>query len=210
MEYNIDKLIDNHKGMNEGYIKSMFGSKNIRLKVSKEIVDFIRSSADMTQNNNERFYHIYPVYQIDGEDILIQYDDYNELPDWVSFMGRIKRDGKPGMSGLVKVLSTHLSFNPYTIPGKPDKRYRSGWRVLPVTGNSTVLAFKLENDGRFKIMNYWNLGEFGTFCVTSCSALDNSANFIQVMSKGIEAQSLTIPNEILVNYKGSIKGEDSQ
>lgn len=116
---------------------------------------------------------------------------------------------RPLMNFKAKIISTSVSFHPYNIPGKPDRRFKSGWREYPSIGQNIELKFVIELNERFYTGHIWRIGDFGRFRLVALDRVSNSVTFLQCQLNQIPDRSFIIPSEINLWFMGSVVGEGS-
>lgn len=50
-----------------------------------------------------------------------------------------------------QLITAKLVINHYEIKGVPDRRFKTGWRVVPEIGHNTVIEFDIKSNERYQI-----------------------------------------------------------
>lgn len=97
-------------------------------------------------------------------------------------------------------VSTYITFSPYNIAGKPDKRYKSGWRVYPSIGQNVILNFTIQGDGRYQVRQTWQIENFGKYVVTKL--FEGMVELVPISLSQNTGRSLMINNKLKMLYLG--------
>ncbi len=118
----------------------------------------------------------------------------------------------------VKLITAEINCKPINIVGKPDRRFKSGWRVKPDLYVGYEIKLRLDNPlGRFRVHEII-ITEYGKFLVTAIvggvlSAANDPDRFEMVLTQCIAVERYVKPfifnAEIDIMSGGYTVGESS-
>lgn len=112
-----------------------------------------------------------------------------------------------------RLISCQVTLQPYNDPGKPDKRFRTGYKRMPSYGVNKQVTFTLEYDPRFMRNTFWSFGlngELGKYVPRIIDQISNKVEFISVKMLVDMPNKFEITGDIVVNYLGSYHTESSK
>jgi hypothetical protein len=118
------------------------------------------------------------------------------------------------MTNDAVVIDVSITVARYDYSGKRDKRFKSGWRVLPESGINTIINYIIiERDDRYLVSQIWQIGEpnkeddLGLFMVVFMSP--ETVKLIPLsLSQNKNKVHFNIKNKLKCIYYGAIYKEN--